>query len=200
MLSDEQLELLENFSELRSIGQELADGINAWNEANLDEDKSLGLMTQDMSGDAVVVSYTENGFEDSDVVKMLTDIDFKVTDESDDAVDSGIKKPKDVDEHLNGFLIQCIETSRKYPYFVKTIEMQPGDSQHKEEVRIVIPTDTDFRKLSHKDARKIMFMHFLKDIREKAAQFSMLDEALWFCSSKQEFVLILKPLALQNRC
>ena len=198
MLSDKQLELLENFSELRSIGQEIADSINAWNEANIDEDKCPEAMTQDMSGDAVVVSYTEKGFDDSDVVKMLKGIDFILPEESDDTVESDIKKSKDVDEYLNDFLIQCIEISNFYPYFVKNIELQSGNSQRKEEVRIIIPTDTDFRKLPHSNARKIMFMHFLKDIREKAAQYSMLDEALCFCSNRQEFLLIFKPLAKQN--
>ena len=198
MLSDKQLELLENFSELRSIGQELADRINNWNESNLDEYKSLEPMTQDMSGDAVVVVYTENGYDDSDVAKMLQEIEFTLQEESDDTMEGDSTPPKDVDEHLNNFLLHCIEVSNAYPYFIKNIELQSGNSQRKEEVRIIIPTDTDFRKLPHSNARKIMFMHFLKDIREKAAQYSMLDEALCFCSSKQEFLLIFKPLAKQN--
>ena len=198
MLSEEQLELIENFSELRSIGQELADRITLWNDTHLDEENCPENITQDMSGDAIAVLYTEKGFDDSDIVKMLQDIEFRIIEESDDTLETDIKTNYDVDESLNSFLMQCIEVSNAYPCFVKKIELQPGNPQRKEEVRIIIPSDSDFRKLSHTDAKKIMFMHFLKDIREKATKYSMLDEAMCFCSRRQEFLIVLKPLAMQK--
>ena len=198
MRSNDQQELLEAFSELRSVGQELADKINEWNEINIDEDNSVDSVIQDMSGESVMILYTERGYPEKVIVKMLRAIGFVANEESDDTVEPDCPAVKDVDEYLNNFLMECIEVANAYPYFVKKIELQPGNEQRKVEIRIIIPNDTDFRKLPYTNARKIMFMHFLKDIRERAQKYSMLDEALCFCEARKEFLLILKPLSRQK--
>ena len=194
-LSDSQIELIDSFSEVRAIGLEIAEKINSWNESNLDIDKSFGVITQDMSGDSIVLNYTEHGFDEEDVYNMLKGIGFSIQEDSDDAVEVDVKKPKDINERLNEFLLRCIEVSNTYPYFVKENELLPGNHARKDEVRIVISSESDFRKLPSQNARKILFMHFLKDIREVSSQFSMLDEAMCFCNSKNEFWIVLKPLS-----
>ena len=199
MSSNSDQELLDGFVELRSVGQEMADKINAWNEANLDEEKCLEQTTSNMSGEEVVITYTENGYAEKDVVRMLRDIGFTLAEDSDDTMETEPKKGNDVDEHLNTFLQECIEVAHSYPYFVKGIALQEGNSQRKEEVRIVIPATEDLRKLPSTNAKKIMFMHFLKDIREKAVHHSMIDEAFCICLKRQEFIFILKPLAMPKR-
>jgi hypothetical protein len=96
---------------------------------------------------------------------------------------------------LSDFLSDCIATVNAYPYFVKGIELQQGCEQRREEVRIVLPSDIDFRTLPHSNAKKIMFMHFLKDIREVEQKHAMIDESMCFCANKKEFWLIIKSLA-----
>ena len=197
-LSDSQMELIDSFSEVRAIGLEIAEKINSWNESNLDIDKSFGVITQDMSGDSIVLNYTEHGFDEEDVYNMLKGIGFSIQEDSDDAVEVDVKKPKDINERLNEFLLRCSEVSNTYPYFVKEIELLPGNHARKDEVRIVISSEIDFRKLPSQNARKILFMHFLKDIREVSSHFSMLDEAMCFCNSKNEFWIVLKPLSIAS--
>ena len=194
MQSNREQDLLEAFAELRAIGQDIADKLNSWNDNHLDEDKVFPDVIQEMSGDSIIVAYTEIGFSEDDIVHMLDSIGFCSQEDSDDEVEDCIRNPNDVDEKMNSFLEQCIEVSNSYPYFVKAIEFNAGTHQTKDEVKIVIPSDVDIRKLPCTNARKIMFMHFLKDIREKAAHFSMIDEALCFCLKKQEFWILLRPL------
>ena len=62
MQYDGKQELVEAFSEVKVIGLDLATRFNEWNENNLDDGKSIEPITQDMSGDSVVMLYTENGF------------------------------------------------------------------------------------------------------------------------------------------
>lgn len=195
MLSNDEQETIDAFVELRSIGQELADRISEWNEDNIDEANSLIPITSEMSGDAVVLNYTEHAIGEDIVIKMLSDIGFSPVEESDDTLEADVKKSNDVAEWLNEFIYRCIEVSQSYPNLVKAIALQPGNNQRKDEVRIVIPTDVDLRKLSCKDARKIMFMHFLKDIRAHAAKYSMLDEAFCFNAMNKDFTMILRPLS-----
>lgn len=195
MLSDAEQELLGAFSEVRVIGQDMADRINTWNEANLDEDNTVSVITQDMSGDTVISSYTEHGEEESTIVKMLISIGYSETEESDDTVvkETEIKKNKDISDWLNEFLLKCMEVAEKYPNLIGAIELLAGNSQRKEGVRISIPSDVDIRKLPSKDNRKMAFMSFLKDIREESRKYSMIDEAFCFCSKKNEFLVVLHP-------
>ena len=195
MLTDMQQELLDSFSEVGAIGQDLAEKINAWNGANMDEDNPICVIGQEMSGDTVVSCYTENGIEESVVCKMLEDIGYSASEESDDTVvyDIEVKKSKDVSDWLNDFLVKCIEVSERYPSFVGAIELLAGNSLRKEEVRIVIPSNVDIRKLPSRDIRKAVFMNFLKDVREVAQKYSMIDEAFCFCASKNEFLVMLHP-------
>lgn len=195
MLSKTDEELLESFSEVRVIGEDLADQINAWNEVHLDEGNSVSTITQDMSGDTVVSCYTENGEEEEVVCNMLKGIGYSEPEDSDDSVvnEIDIKKGNDVSDWLNEFLVKCIEVSTKYPDFVKEIQLLEGNSQRKEEVRIVIPSNVDIRKLPARDIRKSVFMDFLKNLRVEAAHYSMIDEAFCFCSKKNEFLVLLHP-------
>ena len=185
MLSKEQTELIEAFSEQRAIGQDLAAKFNDWNENNLDDDKTIDPITQDMSGDSVVMQYTENGFTEEEVAQIISNVGFSVPEESDDTIEVDEKTIKSVDERLSDFLSNCIATSNSYPYFVRKIELQSGCETDKEEVRIILPADIDFRKLPYTDAKKVMFMHFLKDIREVEKKYSMIDETMCFCARKK---------------
>lgn len=194
MQSDEQQELVEAFSELRSIGHDFADKFNEWNESNLDDDKDMEPITQDMSGDSVILHYTEIGYSEDKIAQIIKKTGFSIPEESDDMIGIEVATIQSVDEHLNDFLSECIETANVYPYFVKEIKLQSGCEGKKEEVRIIIPTDADFRKLPHNNARKIMFMHFLKDIRDVEIKYSMIDESLCYCANKQEFWIIIKSL------
>ena len=57
----------------------------------------------------------------------------------------------------------------------------------------MIPSNVDIRKLPSRDIRKSVFMNFLKDVREVAQKYSMIDEAFCFCASKNEFLVMLHP-------
>ena len=199
MPSNPNQDFLDGFAETPSIGQELADKINAWNEANYDEDKCLEKILSNMSGEEVIIKYTENGLDEKEVIRMLHDVGYSLQEDSDDTIAPEPNSSNDIDEHLNTFLFECIEVANSYPSFVKGISLREGTAERKEEVRIVIPSNEDLRKLSATNARKIMFMHFLKDIREKAAHHSMIDEAFCFSQTRQEFLIILKPLAQPKR-
>lgn len=199
MQYEEQQELLEAFSELRAIGQDLAAKFNDWNENNLDDDKSIAPIMQDMSGDSVVMQYTENGFTEGDVAQIIASVGFSVPEESDDTIGIEEKTIKSVDEHLSDFLSDCIAIANSYPYFVKDIELQSGCEKDKDEVRIILPSDNDFRKLPHINAKKVMFMHFLKDIREVERKHSMIDESMCFCAHKQEFWIIIRSLTRKRK-
>ena len=115
--------------------------------------------------------------------------------ESDDTIEDDEKPIHSVDEHLSSFLADCISASHSYPCFVKEIELQSGCEQNTAAVRIVLPSEVDFRKLPHTNAQKVMFMHFLKDIREVEKKHLMIDESMCFCSHKKEFWIILKSFA-----
>ena len=104
-----------------------------------------------------------------------------------------IKKNKDVSEWLNEFLLKCMDIAERYPNLVGDVGLRAGNSQRKEEVRISIPSDVDIRKMSSRDNRKMAFMNFLKDIREEAHKYSMIDEAFCFCAQKREFLVLLHP-------
>ena len=173
----------------------MATKINEWNENVLDDDNFISTITQDMSGDSVLMMYTENGFEEDTISRMLTDIGFSVQEDTDDIIDTETPGNVAIDERLNAFLADCVEVSHAYPYFVKRIDFNPANQQSQLEIRIVLPANTDFRKLPHSDANKIMFMHFLKDLREKEKKFSMSDETLWFCGKMKEFWIIIRPTA-----
>jgi hypothetical protein len=90
--------------------------------------------------------------------------------------------------------VRCIAVSDRYPKFVKGIELLAGNTIRKEEVRIVIPSNVDVRKLPARDIRKAVFMNFLREIREEARPYSMVDEAFCFCARKMEFWVMLRPL------
>ena len=199
MPSNPNQDLLDGFAEMPFVGQELAAKITAWNEANLDEENRLAKILPDMSGEEVVIKYTENGFEEKEVTRMLHDVGYTLQEESDDTIVPEPPKGNEVDEHLNAFLSECVEVAQAFPCFVKGISLQEGTSERKEEVRIVIPSNEDLRKLPSTNARKILFMHFLKNIREKAVHHSMIDEAFCFSQSRREFMIILKPLAKPRR-
>lgn len=199
MLSEEQQELLDAFSEIRTIGGELAEKINEWNENNIEEEKDFPVIQPEMSGDSVIILYTENGVEESEIIKMLISVGFSISTEAEDKIGDDDKNCREINEYLNEFLSKCIETAQLYPYFIKEIKIHPGNTERKDEVRIIIPSNADFRKLPHTDARKIMFMHFLKDIREQSIIYSMMDESLCFCSHNSEFIIILKQVGVVQR-
>lgn len=196
MLSKEQTELIESFSEIAAIGQDFAAKFTEWNENNLDGGDGIAItITPDMSGESVIMSYTENGFSDEKVSQILSTVGYIVSEESDDTIGGDDNLVKSVDEHLSDFLSDCIEVVHAYPYFAKGIELKSGCEHRQEEIRITLPTDSDFRKLPHTNAKKIMFMHFLKDIREVEQKHSMIDESMCFCTNKKEFWIIIKSLA-----
>ena len=133
-----------------------------------------------------------------EVATILHSIGFTAPEESDDTIIEDETFVKAVDEHLSEFLAECISISNSYPYFVKNIDLKSGCEKNTEEVVIILPTDEDFRKLPHTNARKIMFMHFLKDIRAVEIRHSMIDEAMCYCANKKEFWIIIKSLARQK--
>ena len=105
MLSEIQQERLEAFSELHSIGMEYADRINSWIENNVDDCKLSEPISQDMSGDAVLLYYLENGFEEKTLAKMLDDIGYEPEEDSDDDIicETDPRRIKNVSEWLNAF-------------------------------------------------------------------------------------------------
>lgn len=194
MASKTYADLIEAFSEVKMIGRELAEKINEWNENELDDANVIGDITPDASGDAVVLRYTEHNYNESIVGRMLRNIGFTWQEDLDDRMESELHEINNIGENVNNFLEQCIAVSNAYPYFVKKIELQSGNAQRREEVRIIIPSDSDFRKMSSTQARKVLFMHFLKDIREQSTRFDMIDETLCFCPNRKEFLIVFRPL------
>lgn len=192
MLSEQQQELLEAFSEIRTIGQTLATNLNLWNENNIDEDSNVDAITQDMSGDTVIVLYTENGFTEEEIFQIITSVGFSIPEESDDTIEIEECSGKTIDERESGFLTKCIEVSHKYSGFVKNVELHTGGEKEKDSVRIVLAADSDLRKMPHTSKTKSTFMHFLQDIREVEKEFSMREENMCYCKNNQEFVILTK--------
>lgn len=201
MLSDDDQDFLDDFSEVSVIGQGLADKFNEWNEGNFEETKADDNILSDMSGDTVILYYKDKGFEDEEIFKLLKSVGYSPIEDSDDAVPSEIdkKKPPEVGERLNAFLEQCIDISESFAGLVKNVELQEGNSQSQEEVRIVIPSNIDIRKMPSNSEPKIEFMKYLQKIRSIAAQYYMTDEMIFFSSRAKEMWLIFRTFGKQKK-
>ena len=192
MQSNEPQELLEAFSEQRPIGPDIATAINNWVANNMELDMPEDSFSADSSGDSVIMVLTDNGCSDKDLYKMLRSIGYTDSEDSDETDMGEEPSGNNVDERMSECLLHIIEVTNSYPCFVKNIELSPQCTATHKEVKLIFPTEMDFRRMNSRDAHKIMFMHCLKDIREVAARYSMTDEAMCFCASRKEFWLILR--------
>lgn len=197
MQSDRDQEYLEAFCEIEAVGSELAAKMNEWNAENLDgEDGNWGI-TPDMSGDSVVSNYTEYGVSEKEVVRMLQAIGFNIEDIPEDCGNDEknelLKRSNCISETVCEFIEEAIPVTKEDPAFDVSIEAQGLALDSREEVRLELKADTDYRKLPSSDVNRQRLLKFLQNIRKLEQKFSMTDEAIYYCKEKRRLVVSIRP-------
>ena len=197
MQSDRDQEYLEAFCEIEAVGSELAAKMNEWNAENLDgEDGNWGI-TPDMSGDSVVSNYTEYGVSEKEVIRMLQAIGFNIEDIPEDCGNDEknelLKRSNCISETVCEFIEQAIPVTKEDPAFDVSIEVQGLALDSREEVRLELKADTDYRKLPSSDVNRQRLLKFLQNIRRLEQRFSMTDEAIYYCKEKRRLVVSIRP-------
>lgn len=198
MLSNEQQNIVDAFSEVAEVGKKIADNINLWNEANLDEDFEIEEIKPEMSGEYVLSVYKENCVQEEVVAKVIYESGFEIENDDSDEIEEDTIKISSVDERMNMFLEEVLDISAEYKKFSINIQLAPCNSGRDEEVLILIKSTDDFRKLPFSDERKTLFMEYLKKVREKEEMFGMTDETIFFNRKKKEMNIIVRRIAVHR--
>lgn len=186
-------DFLEEFGEIDAIGTDLAEKLSAWNKDNLDEENEMSEITPGMSGDEIISFYSDCGFEDKEIREILIKAGYSPDEDSGtDTIIDDSRQTDIVSERVNAFLVKSIEMSEDFPAFVQDVKVSGGGQVRHEEVRIIIKSDVDIRKLPSTDVKKQTLLAFLKRLREIERETYVSDEALFFCRDKGEFVISVK--------